>query len=298
MKIKSFLIILAWITPLLGIGQISGSNSINSGVTTYYSIPSTSGANYFWSSTGGITILSGQGTNRIGVRGSSNGKVCVTRYSNNTEPFCDCKSITVSTPPSCSVITPTFHVLTPNWNTAGETCPNYSFELSVNDLPPTSLIEYEWVIQGANILYYTGSKKEGVFVRSGGVGTILYFKVRARYTCGTSDWSIKQGIVVSCGGSGGGGGDIPIGPLSKDKVGNNLIKVYPNPSSNNLQVAMDSSIKTSEVFLYNEKGNLVLKRKVSSANNYIDTSEFPSGLYTIKVIGENFIKEDKIIISH
>jgi len=50
------------------------------GVSTTYLIPAELGANYVWLTTGGVSILSGQGTNTVTVLVNLSGKLSVTRF--------------------------------------------------------------------------------------------------------------------------------------------------------------------------------------------------------------------------
>lgn len=58
------------------------------------------GANYFWSTTGSLTIVGSHTDRTVTVRGNGNGTVCYTRYQAGVRPCYQCKNVTVNTP-SC-----------------------------------------------------------------------------------------------------------------------------------------------------------------------------------------------------
>lgn len=84
--------------------SITGNNSIKVNQTLTYSTSTTSGASYFWSVTGGLTIIGSNTTSSISVKGISvgTGQVCVTKYKAGSVPCCECKTITINPPdPIC-----------------------------------------------------------------------------------------------------------------------------------------------------------------------------------------------------
>jgi beta-glucanase (GH16 family) len=82
--------------------------------------------------------------------------------------------------------------------------------------------------------------------------------------------------------------------LSVDPIFNSEFSVYPNPTSDSLQIKSSESIDKIEI--YSVLGQLVLIENEST--NKINTSQIESGLYVIKIYSANKIATKKIIIQH
>ncbi len=70
------------------------------GVAKTYSVSSISGSNYVWIVTGGLEVVSGQGTSSVSVLPNTSGQLCVTRYKNGSGSCTDCAQINVIPPPA------------------------------------------------------------------------------------------------------------------------------------------------------------------------------------------------------
>jgi hypothetical protein len=64
------------------------------------------------------------------------------------------------------------------------------------------------------------------------------------------------------------------------------LKVYPNPTSNNLFFEWDGQYNIEQVFVYDTQGKLVLTQTVSTSNT-VNLSELPNGLYLIRTNIQN-----------
>jgi plastocyanin len=78
------------------------------------------------------------------------------------------------------------------------------------------------------------------------------------------------------------------------------ILIYPNPSNGKFHLEVNSvqDSKTSDLAIYNVQGDKIfassnLKRQIS---NEIDISDFPKGMYFIKIYDGNEMSEKKIIV--
>ena len=68
----------------------------------------------------------------------------------------------------------------------------------------------------------------------------------------------------------------------------NQVKIYPNPTDNGL-VTIVSDEPISSLFVYNALGKVVFEAKIDSDDTYLlDTETFESGMYWIKLNGENY----------
>ncbi|MEO6883787.1 MAG: T9SS type A sorting domain-containing protein [Bacteroidia bacterium] len=79
------------------------------------------------------------------------------------------------------------------------------------------------------------------------------------------------------------------------------VKVYPNPATNLLNVAVDmQQLKSGSICLYNTTGQAVECEELSGNITTLSTNNLTSGLYYYRITdGEgNLVKADKIIILH
>ena len=82
--------------------------------------------------------------------------------------------------------------------------------------------------------------------------------------------------------------------ISTSEIGAS-ISVFPNPSSNNVNVVNNSNIAL-QFTLYNSLGEIVIEKALRSIKSTIDLSANPSGVYFYKVTSESsLIKTGKII---
>ncbi len=77
---------------------------------------------------------------------------------------------------------------------------------------------------------------------------------------------------------------------STETVSDNVITLFPNPTSSNVEISTNETIKSISVYDVNGK-----ESKIESINNNIDLSAFKSGIYTLKIYTENGISTKKII---
>jgi len=73
--------------------------------------------------------------------------------------------------------------------------------------------------------------------------------------------------------------------LSTTGFSTELVKVYPNPASNFVQIQSEKPLKSIE--LYDIQGRLLLVKETINKNETINLSEQTSGIYLLKVISEN-----------
>ena len=77
----------------------------------------------------------------------------------------------------------------------------------------------------------------------------------------------------------------------------NSINVYPNPSGNNIKISLPTGSKEPDVSIYNISGKEVFKEQYKSSEIEINTTNFPEGVYLIKVNsgGEGF--NERVVIN-
>jgi len=187
--------------------SIYGPNRVG-GSTNYILSGNTSNIN--WSVSGNLSIVGSSTSSTVTVIpntcSNAAGTISVTYNGNCT------KSKTVNVRGK-SPRPHTINVLSSNWNSSGQTCPNTILELNAVVFGNFSNLNYQWSISGATLL--SGQGTSTVFVRTPNYNSNLVFKVRTkRANCPFSPWRTIYGNSSSSnpGCNGGGGGTIaPVG---------------------------------------------------------------------------------------
>lgn len=73
--------------------------------------------------------------------------------------------------------------------------------------------------------------------------------------------------------------------IKSETIVSDIIKIYPNPFTNNTTVEIKSEIANpkSEIFIYDVQGNNVYQSNSTSSNFQIDLSAQPDGVYFISI---------------
>jgi hypothetical protein len=77
-------------------------------------------------------------------------------------------------------------------------------------------------------------------------------------------------------------------------VANDLVKVYPNPSTNKLFIQEKTNLQKFQIKILNPVGEIVL----ISNKKEIDVQGLPNGVYFVNFETDNFISSKKIVIQH
>lgn len=83
------------------------------------------------------------------------------------------------------------------------------------------------------------------------------------------------------------------GPISVDSDDVVVIKIYPNPAKDNVSVV---GVDNMTVSIYDVNGKLQFKQRATSDRLIIDLTGFDSGLYLVKINGENKVGTGKLIV--
>jgi extracellular elastinolytic metalloproteinase len=88
--------------------------------------------------------------------------------------------------------------------------------------------------------------------------------------------------------------DAPLNVLNV--TGNNLVKIYPNPAST--QVNVETTEKAT-IELMDAEGRVVYFKSDATANekHEIDTQNLASGVYMIKIYTDSFVVVKKVVIN-
>ncbi|MGB0423837.1 MAG: T9SS type A sorting domain-containing protein, partial [Flavobacteriales bacterium] len=76
------------------------------------------------------------------------------------------------------------------------------------------------------------------------------------------------------------------------------LRVYPNPSNNNLYFYGTKVEKAHTLVLMNELGQVVKEQALNSSYGYINTSELSNGVYVLVFKGDNELTTEKFIVQH
>lgn len=152
--------------------------------------------------------------------------------------------------------------------------------ISVYPLPPVSISvngdtliahnanTYQWFRNGTSI--------------NGAVDSVFIVAQAGTYSVAVTDGNgcqaTSNGIVIS----------------TIENLGSEFdFKIYPNPSSSNLQLSVCDNLIGEEILVFNVEGKLLLKEKLMNTITNLKTMNFNSGVYFLKVkeVVKKFIKE-------
>jgi hypothetical protein len=229
-----------------------------------------SGSTVSWAKSSNLTSVSGQNSNTFTVGGTAanaQGWVQPTISGACGDTTLSKTYLWVGKP----VIPATIQVISPQWNSQNQTCPDTILELvsyDVNNDP--DITSYFWSIQGATIL--NGQGTESVFVKiPDHIGTRqLSFAVRAVNSCGNSSYQTLYGTSNPNYGGCGGGGQM-------------LMVVYPNPTMDELSLTQ----LEGEEFSYSihNSGNERVVSGISKSGVASSTlKSLPQGIYVLNVL--------------
>ena len=73
------------------------------------------------------------------------------------------------------------------------------------------------------------------------------------------------------------------------------IKVYPNPTTDNITVKLEQSVAGISYELYGANGQLLQKESIGSDEQTIDMGDYAAGAYLLRVVGETATQSYRII---
>jgi photosystem II stability/assembly factor-like uncharacterized protein len=90
------------------------------------------------------------------------------------------------------------------------------------------------------------------------------------------------------------GGGPPVKVIEKPALTNSL-NIYPNPASDIITIETPEISHQSFLSIYNLNGQELRKQNISESKTIIDISNYNTGLYIVKVMGERSVKVGKIV---
>lgn len=182
-------------------------------------------------------------------------------------------------------------------NNCGNTATSNAINVTVNPLPAATItpadsvlicrgdsvklqantgasLTYQWQKNSVNI---AGATSSSLIVKTGGNYRVIVTKT----TTGCSKQSLATKVKIQC-------------PGFTNTV-ESLIKVFPNPSSNNFHISMPLSSNKYVVTVYDNKGNAIGNSKITS-NSFAFGDDLKPGVYLVQIKNDNAIVfEQKII---
>lgn len=75
--------------------------------------------------------------------------------------------------------------------------------------------------------------------------------------------------------------------------------LYPNPASVQITVQKPENVAECQIEIYNLQGQIIREQLISQSQTQINTSHFPSGIYTYRIYGEtNMLQTGKFVVKH
>ena len=78
-----------------------------------------------------------------------------------------------------------------------------------------------------------------------------------------------------------------------NELTNSNVKIYPNPTSDILTISSSNYLGKYSIEMYDNTGKLVKEYSLSEQETQISVNELSEGIYTIKLIGENYSQTTK-----
>jgi hypothetical protein len=140
----------------------------------------------------------------------------------------------------------------------------------------SSALTYQWQKNNVNI---AGATSNSYTTKTGGNYKVVVTKTSTR----CSKTSLATKVIIQCPGA------------DKTSLAENAIKIFPNPSTNNFHILMPLNSGKYFVTIYDNTGNAVGSKKITSGNFIIGDNLKP-GVYLVQIKDDNAIVfEQKII---
>jgi hypothetical protein len=327
---------ISWNDPAPVASLTSPVNQICDGDTVTFVASSTnSPSSYTWAATGGVTILSGQGTNTITVTGATTGDLTVFATTAcgdgpTTSPFTvtvnplPTVTITASATVVCAGETVTLSgnganagytwnngisdgvaftaVTTANYTVTGidsNGCSNTASQvLTVNQLPNVNLTAAQGnPVCGGQDIALTGSPAGGTYTEIAGSPTALTGNTFNAPSQGT--WEVEYEFTDANGCTNADTISIVVNCMvGLEMIGaEGTMNVYPNPTNGNFTISSKGNINGS-VQLFNELGQLVYEQAVTGVNKkQVEIKNLTPGTYQLKITSEGQVFSGKLNVT-
>lgn len=92
--------------------------------------------------------------------------------------------------------------------------------------------------------------------------------------------------------------ELPPMPDAVAEYNEKTLTVAPNPASTFITVSASESLQNAELTVYDFQGKVCCNGKMQGDRHMISTSDFPAGIYFVKVAGDNACFVRKVVICH
>jgi len=242
--------------------SISGSSSIPAGQNRAYNVTTQSGAQYFWSTTGGLTIIGSNTSSSVTVRGNSgSGVLYVTRFRSGSAPCCQSRSISVASS-GC----PTSASISGFVECIGRGRAIIDVSALVNPSNTAGAASYSWTrVSGSGNFVGGTTSQFATLIASSNSST----RVRLTVTCQGNSFSVERTFFVgNCNGI----------PLETPRLA-------PNPANSSVQIKLgsaDTKTQDYEVEVINQLGEVVMRQKMTVLDSKLNISKLKEGTYFVR----------------
>jgi hypothetical protein len=73
------------------------------------------------------------------------------------------------------------------------------------------------------------------------------------------------------------------------------VKIFPNPSEGVFTLELNEDFKQADLIVFDILGKIVFSGKKLEASTQIDLSDYPTGMYFVKLTKDDICKTEKII---
>jgi hypothetical protein len=275
--------------------NLTGDDQIVVNQTKTYSVNALSGASYFWSVTGDLSISgSNTGTSVSVTAGSTTGfgKVCVTRYKAGAQPCCSCKAIGIVNSgdgdpvEDCDPYLPNIYAINMTNGNSNTVCPGGKVGLGISG-PVPSTYSYVWSITPSAPI-------------SPGSTTSSYLEFTDQLQ--HNQYQIR--LTVRCADNGEIAG-IRTLTVNESNVNCDWIPpiapqgmiIYPNPTSNRLTLEFEKMPESYyDIYILSTSGEIEIQEYIDNQKIEIDVSRLEKGNYFLKIFSEEGYFEQRQFI--
>lgn len=266
---------------------MTGDTQITSGQTKTYSAATLSGASFFWSVTGNLSISGSNTGSSVSITGGSagSGKVCVTRFKAGTQPCCSCIDVTIKSgaEPSCPPFNPPIYATNMQTGEPNTICPNNVVGMGVYG----SLQGYsvQWTIT-PSVPVTGGGGLNSSYLEFTDVSQYSQYYVTATFYCsngqvaGGGSLTVNE-TLLNC-------DWIPPMMASGAEESTEDLSVFPNPANSKITVRLPESDFNYTISIVSRDNSKMYEITTTERSVEIDISQLPLGIYFV-----NAVRNDK-----
>jgi hypothetical protein len=276
--------------------NLTGDDQIVVNQTKTYSVNALSGASYFWSVTGNLSISGSNTGASVNITAGSTtgfGQVCVTRYKAGTQPCCSCKPVRIE-PGSgggdpigdCAPYLPNIYAINMTNGNSNTECPGGKVGLGISG-PVPAAYSYVWTITPSAPI--SPGSTTSTYLEFTDLSQYSQYQVVLTIRCkannqiaGTKTLTVNESN-VNC------DWIPPIAPQN--------MTMFPNPASNTLTIEFEKMPESYyDIYILSTSGEIELQEYVDKQKIEIDVSKLEGGNYFLKIFSREGYFEQKQFI--